>query len=126
MNFQTTPLICIFLLSLPVSIMTLQMNLVFFVNITRVLFLKMFSVSAQINRGYNYRQWFKSTLVLVPLFGVHYVFLLIFEYFVTKDTPIEAVWLLVDLLFTSFQVSLDDDEEDDEAQMCFPSEDDVV
>ena len=82
-----------------------QLNTLFFINITRVLFLKMFSASAHVNRGYNYKQWFKSTLVLVPLFGVHYVFLLIFNSLSVLGQTVELVWLYVDLLFTSFQVS---------------------
>lgn len=82
-----------------------QLNTVFFVLITRVLFLKMFPSSPQFNRQYNYKQWFKSTLVLVPLFGVHYMFLLIFNSFSALDEKVEVVWLFVDLLFTSFQVN---------------------
>ncbi|RWS18454.1 parathyroid hormone/parathyroid hormone-related peptide receptor-like protein, partial [Leptotrombidium deliense] len=57
-----------------------KLNFLFFINITRVLFLKMFSSSvAQSNRRYKYSKWFKSTLVLVPLFGVHYAFFLLFN-----------------------------------------------
>ena len=87
---------------------TLQLNSLFFVNITRVLFLKMFSASGHVDRGYNYRRWFKSTLILVPLFGVHYVFLLIFNSLSVFNSHLELAWLYVDLLFTSFQVSDDE------------------
>ncbi|KAI1289571.1 Parathyroid hormone/parathyroid hormone-related peptide receptor [Halotydeus destructor] len=87
----------------PITI-SIVLNFVFFINITRVLFVKMFSpATAQFSRGYDYRKWFKSTLVLVPLFGVHYTFLLIFNSISLMSRDLEIVWLYVDLLFTSFQ-----------------------
>jgi hypothetical protein len=45
-------------------------------------------------------------MVLVPLFGVHHMFLLIVSSFSILDEVVEVVWLSVDLLFTSFNVSL--------------------
>lgn len=110
----------------------LQLNWLFFVNITRVLFSKMFSTSSRSTSSgaatggcsgeqrrtvtgaapgntcvYNYSKWFKSTLVLVPLFGVHYFFFLIFRTWTefSHKSIIEVIWLYVDMTFSSFQVS---------------------
>ncbi|KAG8275421.1 Parathyroid hormone/parathyroid hormone- peptide receptor [Homalodisca vitripennis] len=55
-------------------------------------------------RRLRYRRWAKSTLVLVPLFGVHYIVFLVMSY-VGVDEEVELVWLFIDQLFTSFQVS---------------------
>lgn len=84
-----------------------QLNLLFFINITRVLFLKMFSKSsiASSSSGYRYSKWFKSTLVLVPLFGVHHALFLVFYCLTTFSFKIEVIWLYFDIFFTSFQVS---------------------
>lgn len=101
-----------------------KMNAIFFVRITRVVFLKMFmppptrpsdqSINNNNNLGRgqssharmnNYKKWFKSTLVLVPLFGVHHIFLLLFNSLSLISGNLEITWLYVDLLFTSFQVS---------------------
>ncbi|CAG2166643.1 unnamed protein product [Oppiella nova] len=82
---------------------TIILNFVFFINITRVLFLKMFSSSVSV-RQYKYRTWFKSTFILVPLFGVHYMFLLVFNSLSAISYDIfEIIWLYIDLMFSSFQ-----------------------
>lgn len=68
------------------------------------MYLKIFSsgIPNQIDR--RYYKWFRSTLVLVPLFGVHHTLLLIWkELAFNKD--IEIIVLYFDLIFTSFQVS---------------------
>ena len=86
----------------------LKLNFIFFTNITRLLFSKMFSTTnaVQMRRCYKYSQWFKSTLVLVPLFGAHYALMLVFQSFSGLSPEVEIVWLFVDVLFTSFQVSI--------------------
>ncbi|XP_076330087.1 glucagon receptor-like [Tachypleus tridentatus] len=82
---------------------TIIVNFLFFVNITRVLFLKMFvSLTTQANR-YRYRKWFRSTLVLVPLFGVHYAVLLGMSFSAGVNRTAELIWLYADILFSSFQ-----------------------
>ncbi|XP_022257646.1 glucagon receptor-like [Limulus polyphemus] len=83
---------------------TIIVNFVFFVNITRVLFLKIFvTLRSQPNR-YGYRRWFRSTLVLVPLFGVHYAVLLGMSFSADVNRTVELIWLYIDILFSSFQL----------------------
>ncbi|XP_055953522.1 parathyroid hormone/parathyroid hormone-related peptide receptor-like isoform X1 [Argiope bruennichi] len=84
---------------------SIVLNLIFFINITRVLFLKMFSSQAIQSRRYRYRKWFKSTLVLVPLFGVHYALLLAVSFAANLSEALEITWLYIDQTFSSFQGS---------------------
>ncbi|KAG0443589.1 hypothetical protein HPB47_014743 [Ixodes persulcatus] len=79
-----------------------EVNFVLFINITRVLFVKLFTTQTHQARKYRYRKWFKSTLVLVPLFGAHYAFLLGMSLAAAGDL-LELVWLYIDQLFSSFQ-----------------------
>lgn len=51
-----------------------------------------------------FRRWARSTLVLVPLFGVHYAFFMGMSYSVGVNETVEIVWLFCDQLFASFQV----------------------
>jgi hypothetical protein len=50
------------------------------------------------------RRWAKSTLVLVPLFGVHYTGFLGMSYITGVHPGVEIAWLFCDQLFASFQV----------------------
>ncbi|KAG0443482.1 hypothetical protein HPB47_014867, partial [Ixodes persulcatus] len=77
-------------------------NFILFLNITRVLFAKLFASQTPQARKYRYRKWFKSTLVLVPLFGAHYAFLLGMSLAAAGDL-VELIWLYVDQLFSSSQ-----------------------
>lgn len=53
--------------------------------------------------GASSRKWFKSTMVLVPLFGAHHIVLMVMS--IAAVTPLfELYWLYIDQLFTSFQV----------------------
>jgi len=51
------------------------------------------------------RRWARSTLVLVPLFGVHYAFFIGMSYSIGVNETVEIVWLFCDQLFASFQVT---------------------
>ncbi|XP_068216326.1 secretin receptor-like [Palaemon carinicauda] len=86
----------------PISI-SIVVSFALFMNITRELFLKLRSSTTPETRKYRYRRWARSTLVLVPLFGVHYAALLGFTFFIDKDSTIEMVWLFTDQFFASFQ-----------------------
>ncbi|XP_059469152.1 parathyroid hormone/parathyroid hormone-related peptide receptor-like isoform X2 [Neocloeon triangulifer] len=82
-------------------VVSILINFVFFLNIIRVLFLKLKSCISEETR--RYRKWAKSTLVLVPLFGVQYVLSLVLSCF-TKDNPnVELLWLFADQVSSSFQ-----------------------
>ncbi|XP_077516369.1 secretin receptor-like isoform X5 [Amblyomma americanum] len=81
---------------------SIVVNFILFLNITRVLFAKLFASQTPQARKLRYRKWFKSTLVLVPLFGAHYAFLLGMSLAAAGDM-LELVWLYIDQLFSSFQ-----------------------
>ncbi|CAH0546874.1 unnamed protein product [Brassicogethes aeneus] len=83
------------------TIISILINFVLFVIISIVLYSKLRS---PINEdSCRYKKWAKSTLVLMPLFGVHYSIFLVF-YFVRKaEDTIELIWLICDQLFGSFQ-----------------------
>ncbi|XP_046753376.1 secretin receptor-like [Diprion similis] len=81
--------------------MSILCNFVLFVNIVRVLLVKLKTSVYLQRKKMRYRKWAKSTLVLVPLFGAHYTMFMGLSYY--KDTSIELVWLFCDQLFASFQ-----------------------
>ncbi|CAL8110522.1 unnamed protein product [Orchesella dallaii] len=82
-------------------ILTIVLNFIFFLNIVRVLLLKLQSAVSIETR--KYRKWAKSTLVLVPLFGVHYMLFIGMSFYVGRDPVIEVTWLFCDQLFASSQ-----------------------
>lgn len=91
----------LFLLIRVPTILSILINFVLFVNIVRVLLSKLKStVSEETQR---YKRWAKSTLVLVPLFGVHYTVFLGMSYSIGVNETVEVIWLLCDQLFASFQ-----------------------
>lgn len=91
----------LFLLIRVPTILSILINFFLFINIVRVLLLKLRStVSEETQR---YKRWAKSTLVLVPLFGVHYAVFLGMSYSIGVNETVEVVWLFCDQLFASFQ-----------------------
>nr|CAI5827810.1 unnamed protein product [Callosobruchus analis] len=78
------------------TVISVLINLVLFVIISIVLYAKLRSPMNEDTK--RYQKWAKSTLVLVPLFGVLYGILLIFYF-----AGMEDVWLVCDTLFGSFQ-----------------------
>ncbi|XP_018495218.1 secretin receptor-like [Galendromus occidentalis] len=87
----------------PITV-SIVVNFFLFVNITRVLFVKMFVSQTPMAKRYKYRKWFKSTLVLVPLFGSHYSFLLLVSIAAELLSPqVEVYWMYIDQTFSSFQ-----------------------
>ncbi|KAI4483198.1 hypothetical protein M0804_008253 [Polistes exclamans] len=83
------------------TILSILINFVLFVNIVRVLLSKLkCTVSEETQR---YKRWARSTLVLVPLFGVHYTVFLGMSYSMGIDETVEIIWLFCDQSFASFQ-----------------------
>ena len=79
----------------------LQINFMLFLRIVRVLLLKLRAAVSEETR--TYRRWAKSTLVLVPLFGIHYAIFLGMG--MVSHPHVEIAWLFCDQFFASFQVS---------------------
>lgn len=91
-----------FLLIKGPTTVSVLVNLFLFINIVRVLLSKLRASISEETRRFRYRRWAKSTLVLVPLFGVHYTVYLTLSY-IGIDGKAELVWLFIDQLFASFQ-----------------------
>ncbi|XP_048509630.1 secretin receptor-like [Athalia rosae] len=88
------------IIRIPIMI-SILFNFVLFVNIVRVLLVKLKTSVYLQRKKMRYRRWAKSTLVLVPLFGAHYTLFLGLSYH--RDNRIELLWLFCDQLFASFQ-----------------------
>ncbi|XP_050444865.1 vasoactive intestinal polypeptide receptor 2-like [Cataglyphis hispanica] len=82
-------------------IISILFNFLLFLNIVRVLLVKLKTSVHLQRKKMKYKRWAKSTMVLVPLFGIHYTFFLGLSYH--KDYRIELIWLFCDQLFASFQ-----------------------
>ncbi|KDR12403.1 Secretin receptor [Zootermopsis nevadensis] len=91
----------LFLLIRGPTTFSILLNFILFVNIVRVLLLKLRASVCDETR--TYRRWAKSTLVLVPLFGVHYTVFLGMSYSIGVHPGVEIAWLFCDQLFASFQ-----------------------
>ncbi|KAL1116900.1 hypothetical protein AAG570_005369 [Ranatra chinensis] len=90
------------IMEIPVVIF-MGVNFILFLNIVRVLRLKLTASISEENR--RYRKWAKSTLVLVPLFGVHSVLFIWMSYLGDTLGSLEIVWLYIDQLFNCCQVN---------------------
>ncbi|XP_067000384.2 secretin receptor [Anabrus simplex] len=93
----------LFLLIRVPTTVSIVLNFLLFLNIIRVLLSKM--RSSVCDESKTYRRWAKSTLVLVPLFGVHYMVFLVPAYYsyIGVDEIVEVTWLFCDQFFASFQ-----------------------
>ncbi|XP_050388620.1 parathyroid hormone/parathyroid hormone-related peptide receptor isoform X2 [Patella vulgata] len=79
-------------------IASICINCFFFINIIRVLFTKlMTSITREPQR---YRKLAKSTLVLIPLFGVQYILFISMEF--EMSAPIEVMKLYTEMFLNSF------------------------
>ncbi|RZB40983.1 parathyroid hormone/parathyroid hormone-related peptide receptor [Asbolus verrucosus] len=88
------------IIAIPTTV-SIMINLVLFMRISMVLYSKLRSPINEDSR--RYQKWAKSTLVLVPLFGVHYALFLTLYYLRKTNRIVEIVWLILDRLFGSFQ-----------------------
>lgn len=89
-----------YLIRLPTGL-SIIINFILFINIVRVLLLKLQSTISEETQ--RYKRWARSTLVLVPLFGVHYALFLGMSYSIGVNEKVELIWLFFDQLFASFQ-----------------------
>ncbi|XP_036360837.1 parathyroid hormone/parathyroid hormone-related peptide receptor [Octopus sinensis] len=75
------------------------MNFIFFLNVVRILFTKLNAANSP--EAQKFRRLAKSTLVLIPLFGIHYI---VFGGIPDSlDTKTELVKLYFDMFFNSLQ-----------------------
>ncbi|EZA47641.1 Secretin receptor [Ooceraea biroi] len=81
--------------------LSILINFLLFINVVRVLYVKLKASMYLQRKKMKYKKWARSTLILVPLFGIHYTFFLPLSY--CKDYQIELIWLFCDQLFASFQ-----------------------
>ncbi|XP_049799545.1 secretin receptor-like [Schistocerca nitens] len=88
------------LLQLPMACSVL-VSFALFLNLVRMLLLKVRASATLQRRRARYMRLARSTLVLVPLFGAHYALLLGLSY--SEDRRVEITWLFADQLFASFQ-----------------------
>ncbi|XP_005093469.1 secretin receptor [Aplysia californica] len=78
---------------------SISINLFFFLNIIRVLFTKIRDCNTRDPR--RYRKLAKSTLVLIPLFGVYYIFFIVLSNL--REPKVAVVTLYLEMTVNSFQ-----------------------
>ncbi|XP_069110738.1 secretin receptor-like isoform X1 [Argopecten irradians] len=81
---------------------TIVINIGIFINIVRILFTKLNSSPCPETKKFRYRRLAKSTLILIPLFGVHYI---VFTYVPLGSMDQQALihLLYVEMFCNSFQ-----------------------
>lgn len=82
----------------PITV-TVVINFIFFVNIMRVLYTKL--TASHTRNPKRYRKLAKSTLILIPLFGVYYLAFIAVP--VCMEPILEVIWLYTEMFFNSFQ-----------------------
>ncbi|BFY98248.1 hypothetical protein BsWGS_01288 [Bradybaena similaris] len=76
-------------------------NFIIFINIVRLLFLKLSAATCHESKVHRYRRLFKSTLILIPMFAVYYmIFLLLPD---DINATMDLFKTCVEMLFNSFQ-----------------------
>ncbi|ESO84529.1 hypothetical protein LOTGIDRAFT_132034, partial [Lottia gigantea] len=82
-------------------VISIIVNFAFFINIVRVLFSKLKGYNTSKSRRCRHRRLAKSTLVLIPLFGVHYMLFIGFPD--NLSAILELVRLYYEMFFNSFE-----------------------
>lgn len=82
----------------PIMVTTI-INLIFFINIIRVLYTKLNASNTKDPQ--KFRKLARSTLVLIPLFGVYYIVFIAVP--ICMDLEIEVIWMYSETFFNSFQ-----------------------
>ncbi|XP_050418385.1 secretin receptor isoform X2 [Patella vulgata] len=99
--WNTNPTPAYFWIMRSAIVSSIIINFAFFLNIVRVLFTKLKSYSTPKSRRCRHRRLAKSTLVLIPLFGVHYmVFIGLPD---DVSATLELIRLYYEMFFNSFQ-----------------------
>ncbi|XP_022308459.2 secretin receptor-like isoform X2 [Crassostrea virginica] len=105
-NISTNKLI-VFIIYGPIAA-TVLIQFIIFINIVRVLFTKLHASSGYQTNSFRYRRLAKSTLILIPLFGVYYIIYSVnylmtsFGYIDEKSMAYFILWWS-ELFFNSFQ-----------------------
>ncbi|RUS74365.1 hypothetical protein EGW08_017874, partial [Elysia chlorotica] len=99
--WNTHPTTTIFWILKGPQIAITVVNFYFFIRITCVLFTKLVGTAPPRARKYRYRRLGKSTLVLIPIFGVHYLLTIGFP--ANIDPMVETIKLYFEMFFNSFQ-----------------------
>ncbi|XP_076463790.1 glucagon-like peptide 1 receptor [Babylonia areolata] len=82
-------------------VITICMNFFFFLNIVRVLYTKLRASTS--DDSHRYRKLAKSTLVLIPLFGVYYIFFIIITNQNHRHAGLEVGLFYAEMTLNSFQ-----------------------
>lgn len=84
--------------------LSIVLNFVFFISIVWVLFTKLTSSHCPESKRQRYRRLARSTLVLIPIFGVYYI---VFTFPMDNlDDTTSFIMLFVEMFFNSYQVHL--------------------